>query len=476
VRLNPVPTLTIGGRGVSTESTFTVVNPATGEVFAEAPDCSREQLDLAMESAQAAFGDWRLDEAGRAELMHRAADAVEKRIEEIARIQTLEQGKPLRDSVHGMNKSVRRFHHYADLEIPVVTTQDDGDALVQLVRRPLGVIAVIKPWNSPATNVLNALGPALRAGNTAVFKPSPYTPLSALLIGEAIREVLPPGVVNVVSGLDPLGQWVAEHPIPRGVGFTGSSESGRKVNQSAAGHLKRVLLELGGNDAAIVLDDVDVDEVAGKLVKIAFANTGQVCMAIKRVYAMQPVFDLLASALAKKVGELTVGDGLTEDPNLGPLSNKMQYDRVRELVNDALANGAAALTGGHAIDRPGYFFEPTVLTNVSEGMRVVDEEQFGPVLPVMKFTTVDEAVARANATPYGLGGSVWSADPARARQVAERLECGTAWVNTHMQSNDRSPFGGVKGSGLGTQNGLYTIYAFTDNQTVWTSRSGNVSH
>jgi acyl-CoA reductase-like NAD-dependent aldehyde dehydrogenase len=474
--LNWVPTMTVGGAGVSAESTFSVVNPATGEAFAEAPDCSREQLDLAMESAQGAFDDWRRDEKRRIDLMHRAADAVAERIDEIARIQTREQGKPLRESIAGMKKSVRRFHAYADLDIPVVTTQDDADALVQLVRRPLGVIALIKPWNGPATNVLNALGPTLRAGNTAVFKPSPYTPLSALLIGEALRDVLPPGVVNVVSGRDPLGQWVAEHPVPRGIGFTGSSASGRKVNQSAAGHLKRVLLELGGNDAAIVLDDVDIEDVAGKLVKVAFANTGQVCMAVKRVYVMEPIFEQLAGLLAKRAGQLTVGDGLTENPDLGPLSNKMQYDRVRELVDDALRNGAVPLAGGHAVDRPGYFFEPTVLTRVSEGMRIVDEEQFGPVVPVMSFKTVDEAVARANATPYGLGGSVWSADPDRAREIAERLECGTTWVNTHMQSNDRSPFGGVKGSGLGTQNGLYTIYAFTDNQTVWVSRSGDVSH
>lgn len=467
-------TMTIDGKAAPVAATFEVVNPSTGEVIAEAPDCTREELDLAMETAHHAFTEWHdAGDSYRKKVMHEVAGAIEENAEDLGRIQTMEQGRPIRSSVDGVRKRAERFHHYADLEIPRLVVQDDDEARVEIVRRPLGVIAAIKPWNGPATNVLNAVAPAIRAGNSVVFKPSPFTPLSALAIGEILREIVPPGVVNVISGRDPLGQWVAEHPIPRGISFTGSSATGRKVNASAAPDLKRVLLELGGNDAAIVLDDVDPENVAERIFWGAFSNSGQVCMAIKRVYIHESVFEVVSGAIAKVASGVTVGDPLAEQTQLGPLTNRVQFDRVRDLVDDALAHGAVALAGGKPIEGPGCFFEPTILANVTDEMRIVAEEQFGPVLPLMSYKTIDEAIARANGTPFGLGGSVWSSDPQRAAEISERLETGTAWVNTHFQTSDRAPFGGRKGSGIGQQNGLFSIYAYTDPQVLWQSRRSN---
>jgi acyl-CoA reductase-like NAD-dependent aldehyde dehydrogenase len=470
-------TMTINGKAAPSHRTFEVVSPVTGEVYAEAPDCTREQLDEAMESAERAFPQWRKDDAFRIQVLHDMACAVEAHAEEIARCQTMEQGRPFHKSVEGVKAAARHFLHYAELEIPREVLQNDDEAFTELVRRPLGVVAVIKPWNSPAVNVLHVLGPVIRIGNTAVLKPSPFTPTSALAIGEVLRDVVPPGVVNIITGGDSLGQWMVEHPIPRGVAFTGSSETGRLVNRSASPDLKRCLLELGGNDPAIVLDDVDPEQVAEKVFWTAFVNSGQICAAVKRVYVHESIYEEFANALAKIANSVKVGDVFDKGTDLGPLTNKPQFDRVKELVDDALAKGATALAGGHPIDGEGFFFAPTILTGVKEGFRIVDEEQFGPALPVMSYTTIDEAVERANSTPYGLGASVWARDLERAAAVAERIESGMVWINSHApESKDNAPFGGVKGSGLGTQNGIYSIYAFSDPQAVTRSYQGGTTY
>jgi acyl-CoA reductase-like NAD-dependent aldehyde dehydrogenase len=466
----------IDGAAAPTEATFDVINPATGEVYTQVPDATRAQMDAAMVAAQKAFVEWQHDEKLRREVMHACADALEAHAEEIGRAQTLEQGQPLANSVSQVKNSANNFRRYADLEVPRQLVQDDEEAYIEVVRRPLGVIACIKPWNAPVGQAVGCIAPAFRTGNTVVYKPSPYTPVSALALGEALRDVVPAGTLNVLTGQDPLGQWMTEHPIPRGISFTGSSPTGRKVNVMAAADLKRVVLELGGNDPAIVLDDVDPEELAQKLFWTAFRNTGQICMAAKRVYVPEALHDDIANALARIASETRTGDGLDPETQLGPLTNQMQFDRVKELVADALANGATALTGGHAIDRPGYFFEPTILTGVKEGTRIVDEEQFGPALPIMTYKTIEEAIERANATDYGLGASVWSADEERAAAVAERLESGNAWVNTHSQQSQNAPFSGVKYSGLGAQNGLWSIYAYTNPQTVWRSRKGPTTY
>jgi acyl-CoA reductase-like NAD-dependent aldehyde dehydrogenase len=467
-------TMTIDGQPVSSPRTLTVINPATGEVFAEVPDCTREQLDAAMRSAQRAFGGWKDDYEKRRAVMYACADALEADAERLGRLATMEQGMPLAAGIAGVIGAARNFRYYADLDVPRVTVQDDAAALVEIVRRPIGVIAAIKPWNVPIGMAVNTIAPAFRAGCTVVLKPSPFTPVVTVAMGEVLRDLVPAGVLNVVSGGNDLGQWMTEHPVPRGVSFTGSIATGKKVNVSAAADLKRVLLELGGNDAAIVLDDADPADVAEKLFWPAFRNSGQICMAVKRVFVPEELERPVVEALAAKARSVRVGNGLDEGVELGPINNKPQFDRVKGLVADAIADGAVAAAGGHPIERDGYFFEPTILTNVAEGSRIVDEEQFGPALPILTYRTVPEAIERANATSYGLGASVWSADPLRAAEVAEKLEAGTVWVNTHMQLTHDAPFTGMKHSGLGSEMGLWSIYAYTDPQTVFRTRSQTV--
>ena len=464
-------TMTIDGQPASSPGALKVVNPATGEVFAEVPDCTREQLDVAMQSAQRAFQGWKDDYEKRRAVMYACADALEANAEELGRLATMEQGMPLAAGTGSVAGAARNFRYYADLDIPRVTVQDDDAALVEIVRRPIGVIAAIKPWNVPIGMAVNTIAPAFRAGCTVVLKPSPYTPVVTLRMGEILRDVVPAGVLNVVSGGNELGQQMTEHAIPRGVSFTGSIATGKKVNVSAAADLKRVLLELGGNDAAIVLDDADPADVADKLFWPVFRNSGQVCMAVKRVFVPEELQPHLVDALAAKVREAKVGNGLDEGVILGPINNEPQFERVKGLVAEAIDDGAVAVVGGHPIEGDGYFFEPTILTNVAEGTRIVDEEQFGPALPILTYRTVPEAIERANATNYGLGASVWSSDPLAAAEVAEKLEAGTVWVNTHMQLTHDAPFTGMKWSGLGSEMGLWSIYAYTDPQTVFRTRS-----
>jgi acyl-CoA reductase-like NAD-dependent aldehyde dehydrogenase len=467
-------TMTIDGQPASSPQTLKVINPATGQVFAEVPDCTKDQLDVAMQAAQKAFGEWKDDYDKRRAAMYECADALEAHAEELGRLATMEQGMPLANGIAGVNGSARNFRYYADLEIPRITVQDDDKALIEIARRPIGVIAAIKPWNVPIGMAVNTIAPAFRAGCTVVLKPSPFTPVVTVRMGEILRDVVPHGVLNIVSGGNELGQWMTEHRIPRGVSFTGSVATGKKVNVSAAADLKRVLLELGGNDAAIVLDDADPADVADKIFWPAFRNSGQICMAVKRVFVPEQMHRQVVDALADKARTVKVGNGLDEGVEMGPINNKPQFERVKGLVADALDGGAVAATGGHAIEGDGYFFEPTILTNIAEGSRIVDEEQFGPALPVLSYHTIPEAIDRANATNYGLGASVWSSDPLRAAEVAEKLEAGTVWVNTHSQLSHDAPFAGMKWSGLGSEMGLWSIYAYTDPQTVYRSRAQTI--
>jgi acyl-CoA reductase-like NAD-dependent aldehyde dehydrogenase len=463
--------MTIAGEIAPTESTFGVRNPATGEVFAQAPECTRQQLDAAFDAAAKAARDWKSDEAARRAVLVRAAEALMASSAELAPVLTSEQGKPLADAGIEVFAASMWCQYFADLEMPTQIIQDDASAYVELARRPLGVVAAITPWNFPLTLAFWKIAPALLAGNTLVLKPSPYTPLTTLKVGELLRDVFPPGVVNIVSGSDELGAWMTTHAVPRKISFTGSVETGKKVAMSAAPDLKRVTLELGGNDPAIVLDDADPAVVASAIFAGAFANNGQVCSAIKRVYVPEALYDDVVEGLAAEARAIKVGEGTEEDVKLGPINNEPQYERVKELVADALSHGGTAVTGGKAMDRPGYFFEPTILTGLSDGSRIVDEEQFGPALPVVSYRNLGDAIDRANATHFGLSGSVWSADPDRATEVAAQLECGTAWVNTHLALAPQQPFGGFKWSGIGVENGPWGLAEFSEFQVVYRSKA-----
>jgi acyl-CoA reductase-like NAD-dependent aldehyde dehydrogenase len=465
--------MTIAGESVPTEGTFGVRNPATGEVFAQAPDCSRQQLNAAFDAAQKAARDWKHDEGMRRAALLKAADVLMASAADLAPVLTSEQGKPLSDASMEAFASAMWCQYFANLETPAQIISDNDDIFVEVARRPLGVVAAITPWNFPLLLSFWKIAPALLAGNTMVLKPSPFTPLTTLKVGELLRDVFPPGVLNVVSGGDELGAWMTSHPVPRKISFTGSIETGKKVAASAAPDLKRVTLELGGNDPAIVLDDADPAVVAKAIFAGAFLNNGQVCSAVKRVYVPEALYDDVVEGLAAQARSIKVGDGTEPDSKLGPINNEPQYERVKELVADALANGAKAVTGGHAMDRPGYFFEPTILAGLTDGTRIVDEEQFGPALPVISYRDLGDAIDRANATHFGLSGSVWSADPDRAASVAAELECGTAWVNTHLALSPDQPFGGFKWSGVGVENGPWGLAEFTEFQVVHRSKAAN---
>ena len=459
-------TMTIDGGAVAGEASFGVINPATGKVFAWAPDCRREELDVAMEAAARAFPAWRSDEGRRRGALRACSEVVKSRASELAEILTREQGKPVARATEEIVGAAVWFAHTASLEIPVEILQQTDQGRIEVRRRPLGVVAAITPWNYPVLLAVWKIAPALLAGNTVVIKPSPFTPLATLKLGELLREVLPPGVLNVVSGGDELGAWMTGHPVPRKISFTGSVETGKKVAAAGAPDLKRVTLELGGNDPAIVLPDVDPAAVARDLFWGAFANSGQVCSAIKRLYVHESQYTPLLLELAKVAESVKMGDGFEPGVELGPINNRPQFERVIELVDDAKEAGARIVTGGKPRAREGYFYEPTIVGEVAEGTRLVDEEQFGPALPVLRYRHLDEALERANATHFGLSGSVWATDVERATEVASRLECGTAWVNQHLAIVPFAPFGGAKWSGIGVENGPWGLLGFTEIQTV----------
>ncbi|WP_179886843.1 aldehyde dehydrogenase family protein [Streptomyces sp. st77] len=437
---------------------LTVLDPATGEAFDEAPDQRAQELDAVVHRAHEAWRSWRTDPAARAAALLAAADAVEAAGPELAPLLTREQGKPLTESYAEIARTAARLRWFA-ASAPETRTIADGRAVHSEIRwRSLGPVAAVVPWNFPLQLASAKFAPALAAGNTVVLKPSPFTPLATRLLGSVLSAALPEGVLTVITGREPLGALLASHPGIRHVTFTGSVPTGRSVAAGAASGLARVTLELGGNDAAILLDDVDVERIADRLFWAAFRNCGQVCMAVKRVYVPARLHGRVVEALAERAKAVVVGAGLDEGTELGPLNNAAQLARVERYTARALADGAGAAAGGHRLDRPGYFHAPTVLTDVPPDSPVVTEEQFGPVLPVLPYGTVDEAVDAANATRFGLGGSVWGTDLDRAEAVAGRLECGTAWINHHAELSLAQPFAGVKESGVGVAGGPWGLY------------------
>jgi acyl-CoA reductase-like NAD-dependent aldehyde dehydrogenase len=464
-------TMTIDGKAVKGTRTTGVINPATGKVFAEVPDCTRAELDAAMAAAQRAYPAWSRDINERRRVLNEVAAALRQPPEGLARTLTQEQGKPL-DKAQGEIMGTSLWCMItAGLDIPTEVIQDNSAGKIEVRRKPLGVVAAITPWNYPLMLAMWKIAPALLAGNTVVLKPSPFTPITTLMLGEILRDVVPPGVLNVVSGGDELGAWMTSHPVPRKISFTGSIETGKKVAAAAAPDLKRLTLELGGNDAAIVLPDADLDAVAPKIFWGAFENSGQICSAIKRVYVPENMYSSMLEALGAIAQTVKVGDGLEAGTQLGPINNKPQFERVTELVEDAKRHGAKIVTGGKRLGSEGYFFAPTIVGGISDGVRLVDEEQFGPALPVIPYKDVNDAVRRANATHYGLSGSVWSKDPDRAAEVAGQLECGSAWVNQHLAIAPNLPFGGAKWSGIGVENGTWGLLGFTEIQVVNVARN-----
>jgi acyl-CoA reductase-like NAD-dependent aldehyde dehydrogenase len=453
--------MTIGGAAVTGDHPVEVINPATGRPCGLAPAGSATTLDAAMRAAARAWPEWSEDRPALPDRLRAAARAVSAAASRIGELLAREQGKPLPLAVAETHAAAAMLRHYAGLELPVEVVQDDRRGYAELVRRPLGVVAAVTPWNFPVAAAAAKLAPALRAGNAVVLKPAPETPLSTLELGRVLAGVLPPGVVNVVSGDDRLGAAMVAHPVPRMVSLTGSVPTGRRAARRAGAGLKRCLLELGGNDPGILLDDVDPGQVAERLFWAAFANNGQACLLVKRLYVPERLHHPVVEALAEQARRVRVGDPLAAGTQLGPVTTLRQYRRIHRLVRGAVAAGARAACGGGPLPGPGYFYPPTVLAGADDRMPVVAEEQFGPVLPVVPYRDLAEAVRRANATEFGLGGSVWSADPERAERVAARLECGTVWVNSHAVLGPDQPVAGWKASGIGVEGGRLGLAEYT---------------
>ncbi|MYL99738.1 aldehyde dehydrogenase family protein [Novosphingobium sp. FGD1] len=468
--------MTIAGKAVESNETITVINPATGVPLAEAPDCSSDQLDEAVAAARTAFPAWRaMSDSERGEVLKAAAARLASNVDELARLLTSEQGKPLDEARFEVMGAAYWLSSLADIVIPVEINEDTQERRSETRHLPLGVVAGISPWNFPVLLSFWKIAPALRAGNTMILKPSPFTPLTMLRIGELLRGVIPDGVLNIITGGDALGPKVTAHPGIDKVSFTGSTATGKRVMASAAADLKRVTLELGGNDAAIVLPDVDVDVVAKDLFWAAFRNSAQICIATKRMYVHEEIYDRLAQAISDYARTVQMGDGAQQGIALGPVQNRQQYERVVNILDDCKAQGFKFLTGGTVeVDKPGYFIPVTIVDNPPELSRVVQEEAFGPILPLLKFNDVDDVVARANASEYGLAGSVWSADTDAALAIAARLETGTVWINEVQHLSPFQAFAGHKQSGLGVENGLGGLLEYTIPQTV-TVRAAKVA-
>jgi acyl-CoA reductase-like NAD-dependent aldehyde dehydrogenase len=451
----------IDGELVEGATTFDVVNPATGTSFAHCPKADRAMIDRAVAAAKRAFPAWSatpIEE--RAALVDKLADALEARAGEFASLLTSEQGKPLDQAMFEMMGSIYTLRAFAAMRVEPKTLRDEGGNTVIEHRTPLGVVAAITPWNFPVILLINKLGPALVTGNTMVAKPAPTTPLTSLLLGEICRDILPAGVVNIVCDQNDLGEALTTHPDVDKVAFTGSTATGKKVMAAAAQGVKRVTLELGGNDAAIVLDDVNPRQVAQKVYGGAMANAGQICVAIKRAYVPEPMYDEFCDELARLAREAVVDDGAKQGTQVGPIQNKMQFDKVKALLDDAKERGTV-LAGGEPLDRPGYFIPPTIVRDLDDSAPLVREEQFGPVLPVLKYDDIDDVIARANDSEFGLGGTVWGKDLKRATDVAKRIDSGTVWVNQYLAIDPNIPFRGSKQSGLGGELGEAGLNEYT---------------
>ncbi|WP_159553155.1 aldehyde dehydrogenase family protein [Citricoccus sp. K5] len=456
----------IDGEVVSDGQRFDVIAPWNGRVLARCPAAEAELLEKAVRSARRSQQSWAADSEARRSALANIADRLDEHADDLGTVNSAETGKPLHIGVGEIRGAAEHARWYARQSLRVDTLEDSDAELTQVIREPVGVVAAIVPWNGPILMLINKIAASIATGNTVIAKSSPFTPLTSLLVGALLRDLVPAGTVNILAGGDVLGKAMTAHPDVNMVAFTGSVDAGRDIMAAGAPTLKRMLLELGGNDAAVVLSDADLETAIPKLYRGAFALSGQICAAIKRLYVHESIFDdvvegMAALALAAKAGT-PWEDGVT----MGPLTTKPQFDRVCSLMEDALQNGGRAVTGGKALDKEGFFIPPTIITGVDHGVRLVDEEQFGPVLPIMSYRNLDEVMERANATEFGLGGSIWTADVQEGLRLAGRLRTGGAWVNRHPLVGASIPFGGAKQSGLGREGGQIGLDAFCELKTV----------
>ena len=466
----------IDGELVETAQTMDVVNPANEDVIGTVPACGEVELDRAVAAARRAFASWRKTPVEeRRKVIQGIAAAIKDNADELYRLLTSEQGKPHHQAQQEIYGAAGLAAAQSTLSLDDVINQDDDTRLSRTRRVPVGVVGGIVPWNFPVMMAIQKIVPAILSGCTIVLKPSPFTPLTTLRIAELIKDVVPAGVVNVITGEDSLGPLITGHPDIDKITFTGSTATGKKIMEGASKDLKRITLELGGNDASIVLPDADVEKVAEQLFWSSFSNAGQICVAAKRIYIHEDIYDDLSKAIAEYAKGVTVGDGSQQGTGVGPIQNRKQFERVCELIQDAKDSGYTFLVGGDVDPSgSGYFVPITILDNPPEDARIVAEEQFGPVMPLMKFSTEEEAIARANASEYGLAGAVWTKDADKGVAIAEQLETGTVWVNEFLHINPLAPFGGHKQSGFGAEYGIEGLKEFTYPQVITVKRDAAI--
>ena len=466
----------IDGEMVDNGEWLEVLNPANEQVVGRVPASGKDELDRAVTAARRAFKTWKkTSHEERQQVVQGIAAAIKENADELFRLLTTEQGKPHAQAQQEIYGAAGLAAAQSTLTLDDVVNQDDDTRLSRTRRVPVGVVGGIVPWNFPIMMAIQKIVPALVAGCTIVLKPSPFTPLTTLRIAELIKDVVPAGTVNIITGEDTLGPLITGHPDIDKITFTGSTATGKKIMEGAAGDLKRITLELGGNDASIVLPDADVQKVAEQLFWSSFSNAGQVCIAAKRIYIHEDIYDDLSKAIAEYAKTVVVGDGSQQGTGVGPIQNKKQYERVLELIQDAKDNGYKFLTGGDKDPSgTGYYVPITILDNPPEDARIVAEEQFGPVMPLMKFGSVDEVIERANNSEYGLAGAVWTKDTDKGVEIAEQLETGTVWINEFMQLSPFAPFGGHKQSGFGAEYGIDGLKEFTYPQVITVKRDAAV--
>lgn len=458
-----VPQLTINGSSQTSDDTIAVIDPSTGEPFIEVPSASLAQLDEAVEAATAAFKQWSATPlAERQAKIREVGDVVRKHVDELADLVMREQGKPLANARGEIMASLRQVEVFGSIELEPEILRDDENGRVVLSFDPIGVVGAITVWNYPLLAAMFKLVPGLVAGNTVIIKPSPYAPVATLRLGELLQGVLPAGVLQVLAGGDELGRALVEHTGVHKISFTGSVPTGKAIMASAAATLKRVTLELGGNDAGIVLDDADPETIGPDLFWAAFSNSGQVCAALKRLYVPESKLDAYCEVLAREAAKVVVGPGDQEGVTAGPVQNAAQLKQVQRLAQAAVDGGGEIVFQGEVPSGSGYWFPTTIVKGLTEGNALVDEEPFGPILPILTYRDLDDAIERANATVYGLGASVWTSDPDGAVEVAERLEAGSVWINQHPVVTATIPFGGVKQSGVGVEGSILGLKAYTN--------------